>query len=148
MQCWCFLPNFPQQGRFWSMYSRCIRKLCYRRDCLATPLLDVDMGEATCLLHAMQWAKELNLVIMNFKTNSKVVVYSIYIGEGASDFVDIIYDRRHSLMIDLANSDVKFIRIQFNSVAHSLVRESLNHARRVIHFSYFFYDLYKQLMQF
>lgn len=85
---------------------------------------------------------------MNFKTNSKVVVYSIYIGEGASDFVDIIYDRRHSLMIDLANYDVKFIRIQFNSVAHSLVRESLNHARRVIHFSYFFYDLYKQLMQF
>jgi len=43
-----------------------------------TPSLDVDMGEALGLLHVMQWLNELNLVNMDFETDSKVVAHSIY----------------------------------------------------------------------
>jgi len=56
-----------------------------------TPSLDVDMGEALGLLHAMQWVIELNLVNMDFETNSKVVANSIYKGDGVSDFMAIIH---------------------------------------------------------
>ena len=51
---------------------------------------------------------------MDFETDSKVVVDSIYKGDGVSDFMAIIHDCRHLLMTDLANSDVKFIRRQAN----------------------------------
>jgi len=98
-----------------------------RTDCL-TPLLDVEMGEAIGLLYAMHWVKDLNLVNMDFETDSKVVAESIYKGEGVSDFMAIIHKCRHLLMTDLANSDVRFIRRQANSVAHSLARETLNYA--------------------
>jgi len=36
-------------------------------------------------------------------------------------------------MTDLANSDLKFIRRQANSVAHNLAREALNHASFYYH---------------
>lgn len=42
-----------------------------------TPLLDVEMGKAIGLLHAMQWVKFFNLVNMDFETDSKVVANSI-----------------------------------------------------------------------
>ena len=62
---------------------------------------------------------------MDFETDSKVVVDSIYKGDGVSDFMAIIHDCRHLLMTNLANSDVKFIRRQTNNVAHSLAMEML-----------------------
>jgi len=108
-------------------FGACIRDangnhVISRTECF-TPLLDVEMGEIIGLLHAMRWAKDLN-----FETDSKVVAESIYKGDGVSDFMAIIHDCRHLLMTDLANSDVKFIRRQANSVAHNLAREALNHA--------------------
>ena len=98
-----------------------------------TPLLDVEMGEAIGLLHAMRWVKDLNLVNMDFETDSKVVAESIYKGDGVSVFMAIIHDCRHLLMTELMNSDVKFVRRQANSVAHNLPREALNHASFLYH---------------
>jgi len=69
-----------------------------------TPLLDVEMGEATGLLHAMQWVKNLNLVNMDFETDSRVVANTIYKGHGVSNFMTVIHDCRHLLMTDLVNS--------------------------------------------
>ena len=85
-------------------------------------------GEAIGLLHAMRWVKDLNLVNMDFETNSKVVAESIYKGDDVSDFMAIIHDCRHLLMTDLMKSVVKFVRRQANSVAHNLAKEALNHA--------------------
>lgn len=81
----------------------------------------------------MQWAKELNLVSTDFETDSKIVADSIYKGDGVSNFMAIIHDCRHLLMIDLANSDVSFIKRQANSVAHSLDSEALSHASFQLH---------------
>lgn len=64
---------------------------------------------------------------MDFETNSKVVAESIYKGDGVSDFMAIIHNCRHLLITDLVNFDVKFVRIQANSVAHNLAKEALNH---------------------
>jgi len=93
-----------------------------------SPLLDVEMGEAIGLLKPMQWEKELNMVSVDFETDSKIVADSIYKGDGVSDFMAIIHDCRHLLMTDLANSDVSFIKRQANGVALSLAREALSHA--------------------
>jgi hypothetical protein len=93
------------------------------------PILDVDLGEALGLLSAMLWARELNLVNMDFETDSKVVADSIYNNtDGVSDFIAIIKDCKYILMTDLANSDVKFIRRQANGVAHSLAKAAPSHA--------------------
>ena len=91
------------------------------------------MGEAIGLLHAMRWVKDLNLVYMDFETDSKIVTDSIYKRDGVSDFMAIIHDCRHLLMTDLANSDVKFIRRQNNNFAHSLAKEALHHASFQLH---------------
>jgi len=60
-------------------------------------ILDVDMGEVLRLLSAMKWVIELNLVNMNFETDSKVVADSIYGKDDVSDFMAIINDCRHLL---------------------------------------------------
>jgi len=90
------------------------------------------MGEVIGLLHALQWMKDLNLVNMDFETDSKVVADSIYKGDCVSDFMAIIHICRHLLMTDLVNSNVKFIRRQIN-VAHSLARKALHHASFQFH---------------
>jgi len=58
---------------------------------------------------------------------------SIYKGDGVSDFMAILHDCRHLLMIELTNSDVKFIRRQANGVAHSLAKDALCHASFQFH---------------
>jgi len=127
----------PSPGRFKcnvdASFPTTLNKVCFgpcirdaegnfviARTAWTTPLLDVDMGEAMGLLAALQWVKVLNMVHMDFETDSKVVADSIYGNEGVSDFMTIINDCRHLLSTDLVNSDVKFIRRQANGVAHSL----------------------------
>jgi hypothetical protein len=73
----------------------------------------------------MQWVKELNMVHMDFETDSKIVADNIYGKDGVSDFMATINDCRHLLSTDLVNSDVSFIRRQANDDAHSLVKEAL-----------------------
>ncbi|XP_024630813.1 uncharacterized protein [Medicago truncatula] len=118
-------------------FAACIRdaegNFVAGRTTFLSPLLDVEMGEAIGLLQAMQWAKELNMVSMDFETDSKIVADSVYKGNGVSDFMAIIQDCRHLLMTDLVNSDVSFIRRQANGVAHSLAREALSHASFHLH---------------
>jgi len=77
--------------------------------------------------------KDLNLENMDFETDSKVVVDSIYKGDGVYDFMAIIHDCRHLLMTDSLNSDMKFVRRQTNNVAHSLARKALHHASFQFH---------------
>jgi len=68
------------------------------------------MGEALGRLSAMKWVIELNLINMDFKTDSKVVVDCIYGKNGVSDFMAIINDCRQLLGSELTKSYVKFIR--------------------------------------
>jgi len=70
---------------------------------------------------------------MYFETDLKVVTNSIYKGDGISDFMAIIHDCKHLLMTDLANSNMKFIRRQVNSVVHNLAREALHNASFQFH---------------
>lgn len=104
-----------------------------------TPIIDVDMGEVVGLLFAIQWARELNTVNMDFEIDSKAVSDSIYGRDDVSDFITIINDcrhllatnlanYRHLLATDLANFVVKFIKRQTNDIAHSLAREAPHHA--------------------
>jgi len=79
--------------------------------------------------------ENLNLVNIDFETDSKVVATSIYKGHGVFAFMAIIHDCRHLLMTDLANSNLKFIRRQTNCVAHSLAREELHNASFQFHFN-------------
>ena len=43
-----------------------------------SPLLDVDLSEALGLLSAMYWVRGLQLGIVNFELDSKIVVDSLY----------------------------------------------------------------------
>ena len=90
------------------------------------PVLDVDIGKALGLLSAMKWVIELNLINMDFETNSKVVADSIYGKVDVSDFMTIDY--RQLLGFELTNSDVKFIMRQANDVADSLAKEAPRNA--------------------
>jgi len=54
------------------------------------PLLDVDLGEALGLLSALRWVRDLQLDIMDFETDSKNVVYSLYVSKsGISNLVTL-----------------------------------------------------------
>ena len=76
----------------------------------------------------MKWVIELNLINMNFETDSKVMADNIYGKDGVFDFMTIINDCRQLLGSELTNSDVKFIKRQANNVAHSLAKEAPHNA--------------------
>jgi ribonuclease HI len=87
------------------------------------------MGEALGMLFALQWVRDLQLLNMDFETDSKTVVDSIYGNkQWVSDFNAIINECRDLLSSDLATSDVRFIRRQVNEVAHSLAWEAQRYA--------------------
>ena len=99
-----------------------------------SPLLDVDLGEALGLLSAMYWVRDLQLGIVDFDLDSKIVVDSLYDSKsGVSNFSAVINDCRHLLASDLVTSDVRFIRRQANEVAHSFAQVALRHASFHIH---------------
>jgi len=91
-------------------------------------LVDVGLGEALGMLSALQWVRDLQLVNMDFETDSKNVVDNIYDSkQGIYDFHAIINECRYLLSSDSITSDVKFIRRQTNEVAHSLARDAPYH---------------------
>lgn len=93
-----------------------------------TPLLDVNLGEALGLLSAMHWVRDLQLGIVDFELDSKIVVDSLYGSKsGVSNFSVVINDCRRLLASDLVTSDGRFIRRQTNEVAHSFARVVLRH---------------------
>jgi len=99
-----------------------------------SPLLDVDLGEALGLLSAMYWVRDLQLGIVDFELDSKIVVDSLYGSKsGVSNFSAVINDCRRLLASDLVTSDDRFIRRQANEVAHSFARVTLRHASFHIH---------------
>jgi len=87
------------------------------------------MGEVLGLLSALQWVRDLQLLNMDFETDSKTVVDSIYRNkQGVSDFNAIINECKDLLSSDLATFDVRFIRRQANEAAHSLAWEAPRYA--------------------
>ena len=99
-----------------------------------SPLLDVDLGEALGLLSAMYWVRDLQLGIVYFELDSKIVVDSLYGSKsGVTNFSAVINHCRRLLASDLVSSDVRFIRRQANEVAHSIARVTLRHASFYIH---------------
>jgi hypothetical protein len=99
-----------------------------------TLLLDVDLGEALCLLSAMYWVRDLQLGIVDFELDSNTVVDSLYGSKsGVSPFSAVINDCRRLLASDLVTSDVRFIQRQTNEVAHSFARMALRHASFHVH---------------
>ena len=84
-------------------------------------LLDVDFGEALKHLCALKWVCNLGLFNMDFKMDTKMVVYSINGGRiSISDFSSIINDCRHLLSYDLATSNVRFIHIRAGNESNQL----------------------------
>jgi len=97
-------------------------------------LLGVDLGEALGLLSAMYWVRDLQLGIMDFELDSKIVVDSLYGNKSdVSNFSTVISDCRRLLASDLVTSNVRFIRRQANEVTHSFARMDLCHASFHIH---------------
>jgi ribonuclease HI len=89
-------------------------------------VLDVDMGEALGMFSALQRACDLQMVNMDFETDSKTIVDNMYGNtQDVYDYSAIINDCRRLLVSDLVNSDVKFIKRQDNKVTHNLARETL-----------------------
>jgi len=77
------------------------------------------------MLSALQWARDLQLVNMNFETDSKTVVDNIYGKmQSVSDYSAIINGCRRLIACDLPNFDVKFIKREANKVDHSLARDA------------------------
>lgn len=79
------------------------------------PLLDVDLGEALCLLSALAGVRDF-----------KLGVYGSI--NGVSNYNTVINDCRHMLTSDLATFDVTFIWRQVNEVFHRLAMVTLYHA--------------------
>jgi hypothetical protein len=99
------------------------------------PLLDVDLGEALGLLSALRWVRDLQLGIMDFEIDSKIVVDSLYVSRcGVSNYCIVINDCKNLLTSDLITSVVRFIRRQTNDVAHSLAMAALCHVSFCNHF--------------
>lgn len=82
------------------------------------PLLDVDLGEALCLLSALAGVRDIKLGVYD----------SI---NGVSNYNTEINDCRYMLTSDLTTSDVRFIRRQANKVFHRLATVTLCHAIKI-----------------
>ncbi|KAK2364380.1 putative mitochondrial protein [Trifolium repens] len=79
-------------------------------------------GEAWALLLAMKEARHRELDRVQFESDSKVLVDAIYMKRrGNSEFLSIVHDIINFMSYFL-NFEVKFIRRQTNSVAHTLAR--------------------------
>ncbi|XP_045810169.1 uncharacterized protein LOC123904565 [Trifolium pratense] len=85
------------------------------------PIVEVEIGEAIGLLHALKWVEEMQLHNTDFEMDYKKIVDSLY-GKRTylSDLGSIFNDCRTILASNLVNFDVKFIRRQANEVAHRL----------------------------
>ncbi|CAJ2668641.1 unnamed protein product [Trifolium pratense] len=85
------------------------------------PIVDVEIGEAIGLLHALKWVEGMQLYDTDFEMDCKKIVDSLYSKRTyLSDLGAILHDCRNILASNLVNSDVKFIRRQANEVAHRL----------------------------
>ncbi|GAU20010.1 hypothetical protein TSUD_273450 [Trifolium subterraneum] len=79
-------------------------------------------GETWALLLAMEEARDKGLDRVQFESDSKVLVEAIHMKRrGNSEFLSIVHDII-SFMSSFLNFEVKFIRRQANSVAHTLAR--------------------------
>ncbi|GAU33856.1 hypothetical protein TSUD_66430 [Trifolium subterraneum] len=79
-------------------------------------------GEAWALLLAMEEARHKGLDRVQFESDSKVLVEAIHMKRrGNSEFLSIVHDII-SFMSSFLNFEVKFVRRQANSVAHTLAR--------------------------
>ncbi|GAU21899.1 hypothetical protein TSUD_33960 [Trifolium subterraneum] len=79
-------------------------------------------GEAWTLLLAMEEARHRGLDRVQFESDSKVLVEAIHMKRrGNSEFLSIVHDII-SFMSSFLNFEVKFVRRQENSVAHTLAR--------------------------
>ncbi|GAU42623.1 hypothetical protein TSUD_238160 [Trifolium subterraneum] len=79
-------------------------------------------GEVWALLLAMEEARHRGLDRVQFESDSKVLIEAIHMKRrGNSEFLSIVHDIL-SFMSSFSNFEVKFIRRQANSVAHSLAR--------------------------
>ncbi|KAK2369533.1 hypothetical protein QL285_082662 [Trifolium repens] len=88
-----------------------------------TPIMEVEVGEAITLLHALRWANELQIRDIDFEVDCKSVVGSLYNNKNyASYFGAIIRDCKSLLNTSLIYSHVKFIRRQANEVPHRLAK--------------------------
>lgn len=94
----------------------------------------MDLGEALGLLSALRWVCGLQLGIVDFDINSKIVVDSLYGSKcGVSNYSEVINDCRHMLASNLITSYVRFIRRQTNEVSYSLARATPCQASFCIH---------------
>ncbi|GAU37962.1 hypothetical protein TSUD_269770 [Trifolium subterraneum] len=79
-------------------------------------------GEAWALLLAMEEARHRGLDRVQFESDSKVLVEAIHMKRrGNYEFLSIVHDII-SFMSSFLNFEVKFVRRQANSVAHTLAR--------------------------
>ncbi|GAU50754.1 hypothetical protein TSUD_272690 [Trifolium subterraneum] len=97
-------------------------------------------GEAWALLLAMEEARHRGLNRVQFESDSKVLIEAIHMKRrGNSEFLSIVHDIL-SIMSSFLNFEVKFVRRQANSVAHTLARASNSwsnfHRFEIIPFSY------------
>ncbi|GAU46827.1 hypothetical protein TSUD_100450 [Trifolium subterraneum] len=79
-------------------------------------------GEACALLLAREEARHRGMDRVQFESDSKVLIEVIHMKRrGNSEFLSIVQDIL-SLMSSFLNFEVKFVRRQANSVAHTLAR--------------------------
>ncbi|CAJ2641086.1 unnamed protein product [Trifolium pratense] len=90
-----------------------------------SPIMNVDIGEALGLLHAMKWIQDLQLEHVDFELDSQIVVTKFHSkNRDESELGDIIKDCRTMFNTHFRNSRVEYIRRQANEVAHVLAREA------------------------
>ncbi|GAU24179.1 hypothetical protein TSUD_84140 [Trifolium subterraneum] len=79
-------------------------------------------GEACVLLLAMEEARHRGLDRVQFESDAKVLVDAIHMKRrGNSEFLSIVHDII-SFMSSFQNFEIKFVRKQANSVAHTFAR--------------------------
>jgi ribonuclease HI len=84
--------------------------------------LSTEEGEAWALLQATKEAKHQGFKRVQYKIDSQLLVEAIRTKrQGNSEFLSIVNDIILT-MLPCANFEVKFIRRQVNSVAHTLAR--------------------------
>jgi hypothetical protein len=86
-----------------------------------SPICHVRISEALDLVSVLKWVYELNLGLVDFELDSKIVVDSYHLNNhDVSEFGEIIAYCRRLFSLFYNNSSVEFIMRQANEVAHRL----------------------------
>ncbi|XP_058741502.1 uncharacterized protein LOC131613882 [Vicia villosa] len=120
--------------QIWNDWGWCVRNhlgnFIYAGTSLDPGTLPVFEAEALPLKEAILGAISSHLEFVSFESDSQIVTQAIHSNRKSDSEFYLIIESIRSLLLSFPNFEVKFVKRQANSVAHSLARAANSWARR------------------